>query len=199
KYFPKEEEEDDLHIKDYDLEKWVTFPSEEVAQGEMEFNPDFDENTFMDSDEMTDVVEKVQQVTLHEFLYERCTLEIFGYADEIPGAMDVVNNLIIDNKNDEFIIMSRELGLSIPSTFFFLSKTSCMCQNIKFVTDSSHHWKHVDVMVTDHPDIINSKPFGKYCIIVDRDYNKAVMQPGVRISTIHELPETLLKLNQEIS
>jgi hypothetical protein len=194
KYFPKEEDEEGLHIKDYDLEKWVTFPVEEVSQGEMEFNPDFDENSFMVSDETTEVVEIKKQVTLDEFLYERCTLEIFGYADEIPGSMDIVNDLMIQHPDIEFIIMSRELGLSIPSTFFFLSKTSCMCQNIRFVTDSKDHWEHVDMMITDHPDIIKSKPENKTCIVIDREYNEDLTEANERIKTIHELPETLKTL-----
>lgn len=194
KYFPKEVEEDDLFIQDYDLEKWVTFPVEEVSQGEMVFNPEFDEGTFMKSEETTEVADVETQDTLNEFLYEKCALEIFGYADEIPGAMDIVNNLMIENPEVEFIIMSRELGLSIPSTFFFLSKTSCMCQNIRFVTDYKDHWDYVDVLVTDHPDVINSKPDGKVCIVVDKEYNKKVVQSHDRIHTIHELPELLIKL-----
>jgi hypothetical protein len=193
KYFPGDEEDEDydgLHVKDYDLEKWITFPEEEVTQGEMEFNPEFNEDTFMKSDETTEVVKKTTQVTLDEFLYERCTLEIFGYADEIGNAMEVVNNLMLDYPDIEFIIMSRELGLSIPSTYFFLSKTSCMCQNIKFVTDNKDHWEHVDIMVTDHPDIINSKPEGKGVIKVNWPHNETA-KADWSIDSIHELPTKL--------
>ena len=197
KYFPKEEEADDLFIQDYDLEKWVTFPVEEVSQGEMEFNPDFDEGTFMKSDETTEVAEVKNQVTLNEFLYEKCALEIFGYAAEIPGAMDIVNNLMLEYPDVEFIIMSRELGLSIPSTFFFLSKTSSMCQNIRFVSEYEDHWDYVDVLVTDHPDVINSKPENKTCVVVDKEYNNKVVQSHVRINTIHEFPELLTKIIEE--
>jgi hypothetical protein len=198
KYFPQEEDEDGveyegLHIKDYDLEKWVTFPEEEVSQGEMSFNPEFDENSFMKSEETTEVVKKTEQVTLDEFLYERCTLEIFGYADEIGSSMEVVNNLILEHPDVEFVIMSRELGLSVPSTFFFLSKTSCMCKNIKFVTDSREHWDHVDIMVTDHPDILSSKPDGKISIKVNWPYNENNKSDWA-IDTVHELPEKLNEL-----
>jgi len=196
KYFPKEEEDeeyDGLHIKDYDLEKWIEFPEEEVSQGEMEFNPDFNEDSFMKSDETTEVVKKTEQVTLEEFLYERCTLEIFGYADEIGNSMEVINNLILDYPDVEFVIMSRELGLSVPSTYFFLSKTSCMCQNIKFVTDNKEHWNHVDIMVTDHPDILSSKPEGKASIKVNWPHNEN-NNADWSINTIHELPEKLNEL-----
>jgi hypothetical protein len=193
KYFPPEEDESGMEVNDYNLEKWITFPVEEVSQGEMEFNPDFNEDSFMDSEETTEVVEMKKQVTLEEFLYERCTLEIFGYTPEIPGTMDVINNLIIDNPDVEFIIMSRELGLSIPATFFFLSKTSCMCQNIKFVKEYKDHWDYVDIMVTDQPDIISSMPIdsGKHqSIKINRDYNTELLT-NHSIDSIHELPELL--------
>ena len=207
KYFPAEEEEGEeikegdfvknedkgLHIKDYNLEKWIQFPEEEVVQGEMEFNPEFDEDNFMKSDETTEVVKKTHQVTLEEFMYERCTLEIFGYAEEMGNAMEVINNLILEYPNIEFVIMSRELGLSIPSTYFFLSKTSCMCQNIKFVTDNKEHWEHVDIMVTDHPDILNSKPEGKGSIKVNWPHNKDTNSDW-SIDSVHELPEKLKEM-----
>lgn len=196
KYFPGDEEDEDydgLHIKDYDLEKWVQFPEEEVTQGEMEFNPEFDEDSFMKSDETTEVVKKTHQVTLEEFMYERCTLEIFGYAEEIGNAMEVINNLMLEYPNIEFIIMSRELGLSIPSTYFFLSKTSCMCQNVRFVTDNKDHWEHVDIMVTDHPDILNSKPEGKGSIKVNWPHNEN-SNSDWSIDSIHELPQKLKEM-----
>lgn len=191
KYFPNEDEDyEGLHIKDYDLEKYLIFPEEEVEQGEMEFNPEFNEDTFMKTDEMTETEKKKEKVTIHEFLYERCTLDIFGYANEIGSSMEVLNNLMLEYPDLEFVVMSRELGLSIPSTFFFLSKTSCMCPNIKFVKEYSKHWDHVDVMVTDHPEILNSKPEGKKSIKIEKDYNEGVSS-DYTTSNIHTLPETL--------
>ena len=50
KYFLKDENSE-IKVLDYDLEKWVTFPEEEVKQAEMEFNPEFDENSFLESEE----------------------------------------------------------------------------------------------------------------------------------------------------
>ena len=193
KYFPTIEGEKELEVSDYELDKWVTFPEEEVKQGEMEFNPDFDEESFLESKEETELTEVKDKVTLDEFLYERCTVEIFGYAEEsISSAVETLNQLILDNPRHEFILISREGGMAIPSTLFFLAKTKSTCSNIKFVTEYSKVWDYVDVMVTDHPKIINTKPLEKINIVIDKEYNKKVVQSGHRIKTIKEIDERLL-------
>lgn len=193
KYFPTIEGEKEIEVSDYELDKWVTFPEEEVKQGEMEFNPDFDEESFLESKEETELTEVKDKVTLDEFLYERCTVEIFGYAEEsISSAVETLNQLILDNPRHEFILISREGGMAIPSTLFFLAKTKSTCPNIKFVTEYSKVWDYVDVMVTDHPKIINTKPLEKISIVIDKEYNKKVVQSGHRIKTIKEIDERLL-------
>ena len=71
KYFPTKEGEEEIEIPDYELEKWVTFPEEKVKQGEMDFNPDFNEEDFLESGEETELVEVKNETTLDEFLYEK--------------------------------------------------------------------------------------------------------------------------------
>ena len=199
KYYPTIEGEEEIEVSDYELDKWVTFPEEEVKQGEMEFNPDFDEESFLESEEETELAEVKDKVTLDEFLYERCTVEIFGYAEEsVSSAVETLNQLIIDNPRHEFILISREGGMAIPSTLFFLAKTKSTCPNIKFVTDYSKVWDYVDVMVTDHPKIINTKPLEKVNIVIDKEYNKKVVQSGHRIKTIKEIDERLLDNLEEV-
>ena len=193
KYFAKEEEEP-IEIKDYDLEKWVVFPEEEIKQAELEFNPNFNEDSFFEDETETTLTNVKTKVTLQEFMYEKCTLEIFGYANEIiSSAVETLNNLILENPQYEFIIISREGGLAIPSTLFFLSKTRCTCPNIKFVTEYSKVWDYVDVMVTDHPEILNSKPLEKISVVIDKEYNQKINQSGLRIKTIKEIDSNTLK------
>lgn len=193
KYFPTEEGEEPISVKDYHLEKWVTFPEEEAEQGEMDFNPDFNEDNFLESEEDTTLIKTINKVTLEEFLYEKCTVEIFGYACEtISSAVESLNKLILENPRHEFTLISREGGLAIPSTLFFLSKTKSICSNIKFVTEFSKVWNYVDIMITDHPKILNTKPLGKLSIIIDKEYNKKITQSGHRLKTIKEVDERLL-------
>jgi hypothetical protein len=200
KYFPTEEGKDEIEIPDYDLDKWVTFPEEEVKQGEMEFNPDFNEEDFLESEENTELVEVKNKVTLDEFLYEKCTVEIFGYADETIGsAVETLNQLIIDNPQYEFVLISREGGMAIPSTLFFLAKTKSSCPNIKFVKEYSKVWDHVDVMITDHPKILNTKPLNKFSVVIDKEYNQKILQSGMRIKTIKEIDARVLNTFEQLS
>lgn len=203
KYFPPTEIEDEngfkelsepIKVLDYDLEKWVTFPTEKSEQAEIKFDPNFDPFSSKSRDSVEDLdLESVDDtITLNEFMYERCTLEIFGSADEmVKSAMNTLNNLILDYPEHEFVVISRETGLSVPSTYFFLSKTSCMVQEVRFVTDSRDSWKYVDVMVTDHPDVIMSKPEDKTCIIIDKHFNNEIGLNDVRITSIKELGDVL--------
>lgn len=193
KYFSQENVEP-IKIPDYELEKWVTFPEEESKEGEISFDPNFNEEDFLESEKETELIKVTKKVTLEEFLYEKCTVEIFGYANEaISSAVETLNQLILENSKYEFILLSREGGLAIPSTLFFLAKTKSICSNIKFVTDYTKVWDYIDVMITDHPKILKNKPSKKLSIIIDKEYNQKINQSGVRIKTIKEIDVKLLE------
>lgn len=193
KYFSQENVEP-IKIPDYELEKWVTFPEEESKEGEISFDPNFNEEDFLESEKETELIKVTKKVTLEEFLYEKCTVEIFGYANEaISSAVETLNQLILENSKYEFILLSREGGLAIPSTLFFLAKTKSICSNIKFVTDYTKVWDYIDVMITDHPKILENKPSKKLSIIIDKEYNQKINQSGVRIKTIKEIDARLLE------
>jgi hypothetical protein len=202
KYFPPEEGEEGIKVLDYDLDKWVTFPTEKSEQAEIEFDPNFDPFSSKSRDSVVDLdLEPVDDtITLNEFMYERCTLEIFGSADEmVKNAMTTLNGLILEYPEHDFVVISRETGLSVPSTYFFLSKTSCMSQEVRFVTDSRDSWKYVDVMVTDHPDVIESKPEDSTCVVVDKPYNnKYTNRNLIRIESIKELGDVLESLKETV-
>jgi hypothetical protein len=180
KYFNPEDGQE-VQVKDYDLEKWLWFPKEEIVRKEMEFNPNFNMKEFL-ADENSDnhLVEVVDdEITVEDFVYDKCCLEIFGYADEIvDGAVQSVNDLELHlkmtGKEHKMIITSREAGRSVPSTLFFLSKTGCMIQDIKFTMGTTDCWEFVDVMVTDHPEILNSKPEGKKVIKIEKPFNQEI-------------------------
>ena len=133
------------------------------------------------------------KVANEEFLYEKCTLEIFGYAnEEISSGVDTLNNLILENPEYEFYLISREVGLSVPSTLFFLSKTKCMVQNIKFIKEFKSFWDFVDVGITDRPEIIKSKPKNKVCVKVNKNYNDSY-DSDFTIKSIKEVDSDFIK------
>jgi hypothetical protein len=113
---------------------------------------------------------------LNRFMYQEAALEIFGHAYERENNLINRFNLYIMDMTDfyghEVIITSREVMTAIPSTFFFLSKTRCQCETIKFVKTYEEQWNSVDILVTANPEVLKCKPEGKIAIKVNTTYNK---------------------------
>lgn len=112
---------------------------------------------------------------LNRFMYLEAPLEIFGHADQaVDGIINQFNHFLTDIKDDEehqIQLVSKEANKSIPSTFFFLSKTGCRIDNIRFVTDAKKEWDGVDILITANPDALKAKPEGKTSVKVTASYN----------------------------
>lgn len=113
---------------------------------------------------------------LYTFLYEDFSLELFGHANEkYKNAVVDLNTLYSQHKEThDFLIISKEIGNSIPATLFFLSKTSCKIRNYKFLNSYSSVWDYSDVMITANPDILVNKPETKISIKIKTDYNQEI-------------------------
>lgn len=113
---------------------------------------------------------------LNTFMYLEAPLEIFGHADQMSdGLMNHFNTFLMDIKDfgeHEIVLVSREVEKSIPSTLFFLSKTGCRANNIKFVSKNSEEWADVDVLITANPEALEAKPEGKISVKIKASYNK---------------------------
>jgi len=113
--------------------------------------------------------------TLDSFLYDESSLEIFGHADEIR--VNTISHLnILNSKLKELghklEVVGIELGNSKPSTLFFLSKTGCKVDRIRFVSTPEEMWEETDVIITANPNVINIKPKDKNLIKVESQYNQ---------------------------
>jgi hypothetical protein len=115
---------------------------------------------------------------LKKFMYVEAALEVFGHADQTHGnLMTHFNQFLIEMKDDEeheVELVSREGANSIPSTYFFLSKTLCKATNIRFVSAYVDKWDGVDVLVTACPKALENKPSGKISVKVKAPYNNDV-------------------------
>lgn len=115
---------------------------------------------------------------LNSFLYLEAPLEIFGHANLLSdGLMNHFNNFLTnikDDENHEIIMVSREIDKSIPSTYFFLSKTGCKIDKIQFVQEHVDEWDGIDVLITANPIALVNKPQGKISIKVNSSYNRNV-------------------------
>jgi hypothetical protein len=115
---------------------------------------------------------------MNKFLYQEAALEIFGHADELHhNLINQLNLTIMDLKvleGHEVILISREVMTAIPSTLFFLSKTSCKCETIKFVEKYEDQWDYVDILITANPNALNCRPSNKISVKVKTTYNENV-------------------------
>lgn len=115
---------------------------------------------------------------LNTFLYLESPLEIFGHADQLTdGIMNQFNIFIMDIKDDEeheLELVSKEVNKSIPATFFFLSKTGCRIENVRFVQKSINEWDGLDFLITADPEALKNKPNGKISIKIKAPYNTGV-------------------------
>ena len=127
---------------------------------------------------------------LNKFMYEEAALEIFGHADERENNLINKFNLFIMDMTDlyghEVIITSREVMTAIPATLFFLSKTRCQCETIKFSKTYEEQWNNVDILITANPEVLKCKPEGKVAIKVNTTYNKD-SQSDYQISTLFDI------------
>ncbi len=90
------------------------------------------------------------------------------------GLMNQFNNFLMDIKDDEeheIEVVSREIDKSIPSTFFFLSKTGCKADKIRFVKRNEDEWGDADILITANPFALDNKPTGKISVKVNTSYN----------------------------
>lgn len=115
---------------------------------------------------------------LNKFMYLEAPLEIFGHADQLKdGVINYFNNFLMDiNDDGEHVIeiVSKEVSKSIPSTFFFLSKTGCRVENIRFIHESIREWDGVDILITANPDALLAKPKDKISIKIKSPYNQNI-------------------------
>lgn len=115
---------------------------------------------------------------LNRFLYLEETIEIFGHADQLhDNIINQLNHFMMDMKDDgehQIEIVSREIHQSIPSTFFFLSKTACRPSSVRFVQNAIDKWNGLDVLITANPTALENKPAGKISVKVKASYNKDV-------------------------
>ena len=114
-----------------------------------------------------------------EFVYVDFSYELFGCANgthrNVGARFNIwTSNDLMDIENyPEFIIVSPfEQGLTIQSTFFFLSKLPCRIREIYFPKNSATIWDKCDILITANPNLVKNCPEGKTVIKIDMSYNQ---------------------------
>jgi len=110
-----------------------------------------------------------------KFLYQDYTFPIFGGAQSIPRAFDFllrIQEIGEVNKMFEVILISQEKSQAVTSTLHFLAKNGCRARNIKFIDNYSDVWSFCDVVVSETPEVFESKPENKVSIKMNTLYNQ---------------------------
>ena len=134
---------------------------------------------------------------LYNFLYVEHPMEIFGHAASVEyTGMNDLNDFYLDMREKyEIIIVSDEIGKSKPATLFFLSKFSCLIENIIFYSEQTKNnmLDSIDVLLTANPNLLLEVPKNKIVIKYQQEYNKNI-EMEYSIKKINELKDKILKL-----
>jgi hypothetical protein len=65
-----------------------------------------------------------------------------------------------------------EYGITIPATYWFISKLGCRAREIYLPVDSMTIWDKCDVLITANPKLLDNKPEGKKSVKIVADYNE---------------------------
>lgn len=134
---------------------------------------------------------------IYSFLYEEFPMEIFGHSQSTEySTFNDLNELYIRMRNDnDFIIISDEIGKSKPASLFFLSKFGCEFEKVKFYSNSTINsmWDEIDVLLTANPALLLNHSSDKKIIKYETDYNLEI-ESEHKINTIKELEEVLKRI-----
>lgn len=162
-----EEEWQELEKKIENLEKeLITLP---MNSYDLSNHYKFEETLSLDGETML-----TPEEALDEFI-TKWQFQIFGKAEEFPGACDAVNRIQaygLSNKLYKTVFISNTDSPAIPATFHFLAKNASRIRNIIFVNEDSEKWDHCDIMIDCIPETIQNTPEGKTIIKIEKPYNK---------------------------
>ena len=115
--------------------------------------------------------------SFYRFVYEDTAFELFAKCPTCSSHTDVDLKKFIAKVREDYggeviLVSTKEYGLSMGSTYFFISKLNPSVREVFMPFDSSEIWEHCDVLITADPNLLEMKPDGKTAIKIDFDYNK---------------------------
>lgn len=115
------------------------------------------------------------------FIYNDYAFELYGKCPtcgkSLPSDLCGWMETTIPDRDDDGVIeimyvSPGEYGLSIGSTYFFISKLGTKVREVLLPTDMADIWRECDVLITANPDLLSIKPDGKMSVKIDTDYNR---------------------------
>lgn len=111
---------------------------------------------------------------METFMYNHYSFQIFASAQQFPKSMDSVNFLQIFGDSTELfdvVLFAKCKDSSIASTFHFLAKHVCKIRNVKFINEYENVWDFCDVVISDTPEVFETKPDDKVSLKINHMYN----------------------------
>ena len=114
------------------------------------------------------------------FVYEDFAWELFAKCPSCEKGLGAafsnwvtktITNIDTEEPIEVVIVSPMEYGITIPATYWFISKLGCRAREIYLPTDSSTIWDKCDVLITANPKLLSSKPDGKKSVKIKTDYN----------------------------
>ena len=130
-----------------------------------------------------------------DFLDQDYVFEIYGSASPFPKAMDKANKLQKIgqiNMQYEILLFSQEQEQAIQATYHFLAKSACRIKKIIFDNDVNRIWDYCDMIITDNPNFIESKPDNKLTIKIKSDYN-IYDQASYEFASLNEMDDLFIE------
>lgn len=146
-----------------------------------EYNRTFDIDTLdIETNDLSQVFPFDSKEEYKRFTYQDYPYELYGKCETVNKMtssalnkwLDEIKNFDIEDDIEVLIVSPMEYGLTIQSTYFFLSKIGCRVRNVYFPTDSSTIWNKCDVLITANPRLLENKPEDKKTIKIVTDYNE---------------------------
>ena len=146
-----------------------------------EYNRAFDESELeITTNDLSEIFPFDSKEEYKRFTYQDYPYELYGKCETVNKTtstflnkwLEDIKNFDIDEEVEVMIVSPMEYGLTIQSTYFFLSKIGCRVRNVYFPTDSSTIWNKCDVLITANPRLLENKPEDKKTIKIVTDYNK---------------------------
>ena len=187
----------DLYEFEFEKEAIEPINPFELSKSFPDIEGSVDEPEFKDEQEVEFTENKKDtSFNLDTFMYEDACFEVFGRTDEtIPGIIKEVSDFSNKNKIN-IILLNNESQRSKSATLFFLSKNYYNLEKIVFPKKWKDFWSHCDILVTDNPKLLKTKPKDKISIKYQNEFNIDIKSDYTIINS-EELFKLLKKLNKE--
>lgn len=148
----------------------------------------YDENLNLDEIEITtndlsQVFPFKSRYEYEKFVYEDYSWELFAKCDACSNGLGAafanwvtkdLQNIDLDEPIEVMLVSPMEYGITIPATYWFISKIGARVREVYFPLDSSTIWDKCDILITANPKLLAMKPEGKKTVKIITDYNKDV-------------------------